>query len=124
MDINKSNNNFQEKLGITKYMWMFYYLMCPKTRSIHLNLYKSNNIPIPEYLDENKLMNNSNSNINELKKLTININKKYINQKYLEFITKKFNVENFDYKSQFNYNNIIIILLIILIIYGIFRKFF
>jgi hypothetical protein len=118
-------NYFQDNLGIIKYMWIFYYLMCPKTRQAHLNLYKSNNIPIPEYLDENKLMNYININRDELIKLTQNINKKYINQKYLEFINKVLNIEHFNSKSQINnYYYIIIILILLLIICGIFHRFF
>ena len=125
-------NNF-DNLGITKYMWIFYYLMCPKNRSAHLNLYKSTNTPIPEYLDENKLMNYINNNIinkDELIRLTTNINKKYINPKYLEFINKVLQVEHYNYnnsKSQINYNYIIILIILILIlifICGIFHRFF
>ena len=117
MDINK----FQ-KLGMTKYMWV-YYLMCPKTKESHINIYKNNNIPIPEYLDENKLLNYTNK-VDKvlLYKLTKNINKKYINQKYLDFLNKiNFNqIEHFNY----NINYFLIILLILIIIYGILNKFF
>lgn len=68
-------------------MYYFYYLMCPKTREQHLKKYKKLNIPIPEYLNENKLINFINIvNKNEASKLTKNINKKYINQKYLLFL--------------------------------------
>jgi hypothetical protein len=117
MDINKYQN-----LGQTKYMWMYYYLMCPKTREAHLNLYKSQNIPIPEYLDENKLTN-VNVNKDELSKLTKNINKKYINEKYLLFLNNIFE-EKFE---NINYNNykiyiFFIIIFILIIIYYISNK--
>ncbi len=116
MDINKYQN-----LGHTKYMWIFYYLMCPKTREAHLNEYKSNNIPIPEYLDENKLMMFINSiDKDELSKLTKNINKKYINQKYLLFLNKIFenNIEKFNNNYNYNYYIYIFIILILIIIFG------
>ncbi len=123
MDINKYQN-----LGQTKYMFYFYYLMCPKTRDAHLNYYKSNNIPIPEYLDENKLMIFTNSiDKNELSKLTKNINKKYINQKYLLFLNKIFEQKEHFYNN--NYINyyiyfFIILILIIMLIYNILNKSF
>jgi hypothetical protein len=121
MDINKYQN-----LGQTKYMWYFYYLMCPKTREAHLNLYKSKNIPIPEYLDENKLsMFYDSVNRDELSKLTKNINKKYINQKYLLFLNKIFEekFENNNYNNYYNYNIYIYFLIIfILIIIFIYNK--
>ncbi len=119
MDINKYQN-----LGITKYMWIFYYLMCPKTKEAHLNEYKSKNITIPEYLDENKLMMFINSiDKDELSKLTKNINEKYINEKYLLFLNK-INIKNNNIEK-FNNNNyniyiffiIIFILILIFIIY-------
>ena len=126
--MNNSLNNF-DNLGITKYMWIFYYLMCPKNRSAHLNLYKSTNTPIPEYLDENKLMNYINIiNKEELIKLTKNINKKYINQKYLEFINKIENIEHYDSKSQTNNYyyiiSLIFIIILFLFIYNIYHRFF
>uniref|UniRef100_A0A6C0HVW3 Uncharacterized protein n=1 Tax=viral metagenome TaxID=1070528 RepID=A0A6C0HVW3_9ZZZZ len=115
MDINKYQN-----LGQTKYMWIFYYLMCPKTREAHLNEYKSNNIPIPDYLDENKLMMLSDSiDKDELSKLTKNINKKYINQKYLLFLNK-INIEHFNNNSSNNNYYIYIFLILILILILIF----
>jgi hypothetical protein len=113
MDINKYQN-----LGQTKYMWIFYYLMCPKTREAHLNEYKSYNIPIPEYLDENKLMMLSDSiDKDELSKLTKNINKKYINEKYLLFLNK-INIEHFNNNNNSSniYNNYIYIFLILILI--------
>jgi len=111
MDINKYQN-----LGQTKYMWIFYYLMCPKTREAHLNEYKSYNIPIPDYLDENKLMMLSDSiDKDELSKLTKNINKKYINEKYLLFLNK-INIEHFNNNSSNNNYYIYIFLILILIL--------
>jgi len=127
MDINKYQN-----LGQTKYMWIFYCLMCPKTREAHLNEYKSYNIQIPDYLDENKLMILSDSiDKDELSKLTKNINKKYINQKYLLYLNN-INIEHFNNNSSNNNssnNNInyyiyifLILILIIIFIYNILNK--
>ncbi len=109
-----------QNLGQTKYMWMYYYLMCPKTREAHLNEYKKNNIEIPDYLDENKLMNYSNYNKDELSKLTKNINKKYINKKYLLFLNKIFEEKFENINMNNNYNFLIYIILIILIIIYLF----
>ena len=120
--------NFQN-LSQTKYIWMYYYLMCPKIKEQLLNKYKTMNIPVPEYLDENKLINYTNSiNKDELSKLIKN-NNKNTNQKYLDFLNKIFNnnidnnIEHFNYNNYINYILIILILLIS-IIYGIYCKSF
>jgi len=117
MDITK-----YQKLDKTKYIYYFYYLMCPKTRELHLKKYKESNIPVPEYLNENKLMNYIND---DLLKLTKNINKKYINQKYLLLLEKKSEskIETF-YKNSININIILILTIIIIIIYKILNKSF
>jgi hypothetical protein len=111
MDINKFEN-----LGKTKCMWFYYYLMCPKTREKLLNEYKSKNTPIPEYLDETKLINN-NVNKDNISKLTKNINKKYINQKYLQLLNS---IEHFNYNINY-INYIILIILFIMFLFILYK---
>ena len=110
--------NFQN-LSQTKYIWMYYYLICPKIKEQLLNKYKTMNIPVPEYLDENKLINYTNSiNKEELSKLIKN-NNKNTNQKYLDFLNKIFNnIEHFNYNNYYNYI-LILILIVLFMVYTV-----